>query len=400
MRSQDKWLTKIAFLGISFMLTSAYAINGALPQMAQALGVTATEAQALATTPSIFVTVFVLFSAFIAAKLGDKKTIALGMILVGVAGAVPLFVASYPVILVSRMVLGAGLGIFNSLAVSMIAVMYQGQTRATMLGWRAAVEQIGQAVLTFIAGLLLAFGWQMAFLVYLLAFPILYLFYRQVPETSDMVKEAEAEKADDKTAPTIRPATKMSPMVWVLAFFAAFLVIDYMAIQLSFPFMAQHVGVNGMVVSTILSFMLVAAMMGGILYGTVQKLFGRYTLQVGLLLMAVSNFLVAFSNQNFIVLTIGVLLIGFPMQLISPFIFSQLPQLAPLKKQPLVTSIILIGFNVGVFVEPFVISMMSGVLGNSTRNADSAAYTTMPVLAFILLALTVITLITNRKKQA
>ncbi|WP_312040316.1 MFS transporter [Leuconostoc lactis] len=402
MRSQDKWLTKIAFLGISFMLTSAYAINGALPQMAEALGVTATEAQALSTTPSIFVTIFVLFSAFIAAKLGDKKTIALGMILVGVAGAVPLFVASYPVILVSRMVLGAGLGIFNSLAVSMIAVMYQGQTRATMLGWRAAVEQIGQAVLTFIAGLLLAFGWQMTFLVYLLAFPILYLFYRQVPETSDMVNEAEAEAEakDDKTTPAIRPATKMSPMVWVLAFFAAFLVIDYMAIQLSFPFMAQNVGVNGMVVSTILSFMLVAAMMGGILYGTVQKIFGRYTLQVGLLLMAVSNFLVAFSNQNFIILTIGVLLIGFPMQLISPFIFSQLPQLAPLKKQPLVTSIILIGFNVGVFVEPFVLSLMSGILGNPTRNADSAAYTTTPVLAFILLGLTVVTLITNRKKKA
>ncbi|HBP97516.1 MFS transporter [Leuconostoc lactis] len=398
MRSQDKWLTKIAFLGISFMLTSAYAINGALPQMAEALGVTATEAQALSTTPSIFVTIFVLFSAFIAAKLGDKKTIALGMILVGVAGAVPLFVASYPVILVSRMVLGAGLGIFNSLAVSMIAVMYQGQTRATMLGWRAAVEQIGQAVLTFIAGLLLAFGWQMTFLVYLLAFPILYLFYRQVPETSDMVNEAEAK--DDNTTPAIRPATKMSPMVWVLAFFAAFLVIDYMAIQLSFPFMAQNVGVNGMVVSTILSFMLVAAMMGGILYGTVQKIFGRYTLQVGLLLMAVSNFLVAFSNQNFIILTIGVLLIGFPMQLISPFIFSQLPQLAPLKKQPLVTSIILIGFNVGVFVEPFVLSLMSGILGNPTRNADSAAYTTTPVLAFILLGLTVVTLITNRKKKA
>lgn len=402
MRSQDKWLTKIAFLGISFMLTSAYAINGALPQMAEALGVTATEAQALSTTPSIFVTIFVLFSAFIAAKLGDKKTIALGMILVGVAGAVPLFVASYPVILVSRMVLGAGLGIFNSLAVSMIAVMYQGQTRATMLGWRAAVEQIGQAVLTFIAGLLLAFGWQMTFLVYLLAFPILYLFYRQVPETSDMVNEAEAEAEakDDKTTPAIRPATKMSPMVWVLAFFAAFLVIDYMAIQLSFPFMAQNVGVNGMVVSTILSFMLVAAMMGGILYGTVQKIFGRYTLQVGLLLMAVSNFLVAFSNQNFIILTIGVLLIGFPMQLISPFIFSQLPQLAPLKKQPLVTSIILIGFNVGVFVEPFVLSLMSGILGNPTRNADSAAYTTTPVLAFILLGLTVVTLITNHKKKA
>lgn len=398
MQSQDKWLTKVAFLSISFMLTSAYAINGALPQMTRALGVTATQAQALATTPSIVVTVFVLLSAFIAAKLGDKKTIALGMLLVGFAGVVPFFISSYPVILVSRMVLGAGFGIFNSLAVSMIAVMYQGQTRATMLGWRAAVEQIGQAVLTFIAGLLLNLGWHATFLVYLLAFPILYLFYLRVPDTSEMLAHDQgSEKVAD--AKPVQQATKISPTVGVLALFAAFLVIDYMAIQLSFPFMAQRLGVNGLIVSTILSLMLVAAMLGGIVYGAIQKLFGRFTLQVGLVLMALSNFLVAFSNQNFMLLTVGVLLIGFPMQLISPFIFSQLPQLAPLKKQPLVTSIILIGFNVGVFIEPFIIAMLSGLLGNQTNNAASAAYTTMPLLAVTLLVLAVVTGFTNRQKS-
>lgn len=397
MQSQDRWLTKIAFLSISFMLTSAYAINGALPQMTRALGVSATQAQALATTPSIVVTVFVLLSAFIAAKLGDKNTIALGMLLVGFAGVVPFFVSSYPVILISRMVLGAGFGIFNSLAVSMIAVMYQGQTRATMLGWRAAVEQIGQAVLTFVAGLLLNFGWQMTFLVYLLAFPILYLFYLRVPDTSEMLADQPAAKTT-AAKKSMTQATTISPVVWLLALFAAFLVIDYMAIQLSFPFMAQTLGVNGMVVSTVLSLMLVAAMLGGIVYGTVQKLFGRFTLQVGLLLMALSNLLVAFSNHNFIILTIGVLLIGFPMQLISPFIFSQLPQLAPLRKQPLVTSIILIGFNVGVFSEPFIISILSGIMGNPTRNASSAAYTTMPALAVVLFGLAAVTMMTNRQQ--
>ena len=315
MKSQDKWITKVAFLGISFMLTSAYAINGALPQMTKSLGVSATEVQALATTPSIVVTVFVLLSSFIAAKLGDKKTIILGMLLVGFAGIVPFFVSSYAAILVSRMVLGAGFGIFNSLAVSMIAVMYQGQTRATMLGWRAAVEQIGQAVLTFVAGLLLNFGWHTTFLVYLLAFPILYLFYVRVPDTTEMLAEAE-EKQGKAAKKSLEGPKKISPVVWILTLFAAFLVIDYMAIQLSFPFMAQSLGVNGMVVSTILSFMLVAAMVGGIVYGTIQKLFGRFTLQVGLILMAISNYLVAFSNHNFVMLTIGVLLIGFPMQLI------------------------------------------------------------------------------------
>lgn len=399
MKSPDKWITKVAFLGISFMLTSAYAINGALPQMTKSLGVSATEVQVLATTPSIVVTVFVLLSSFIAAKLGDKKTIILGMLLVGFAGIVPFFVSSYAPILVSRMVLGAGFGIFNSLAVSMIAVMYQGQTRATMLGWRAAAEQIGQAVLTFVAGLLLNFGWHTTFLVYLLAFPILYLFYVRVPDTTEML--AEAEEKQGKTAKkSLEGPKKISPVVWILTLFAAFLVIDYMAIQLSFPFMAQSLGVNGMVVSTILSFMLVAAMVGGIVYGTIQKLFGRFTLQVGLILMAISNYLVAFSNHNFVMLTIGVLLIGFPLQLISPFIFSQLPNLAPLKKQPFVTSIILIGFNVGVFVEPFIISFLAGIMGNHTSNVAAAAYTTIPLLGVILLIIAVITFFTNRKRLA
>lgn len=396
MQSQDKWITKIAFLGVSFMLTSAYAINGAMPQMTKALGVSATQVQALATTPSIVVTVFVLLSSFISAKLGDKRTIMLGMLLVGFAGIVPFFVTSYPVILVSRMVLGAGFGIFNSLAVSMIAVMYQGQTRATMLGWRAAVEQIGQAVLTFIAGLLLNFGWQTTFLVYLLAFPILYLFYIRVPDTTEMLA---ADQKKDKATQIQRHAPQaISPLVWVLTLFAAFIVIDYMAIQLSFPFMAQNLGVSGLLVSTILSLMLVAAMVGGLVYGGMQKLFGRFTLQIGLLLMVLSNALVAFSNGNFVMLTIGVLLIGFPMQLISPFIFSQLPNLAPLKKQPFVTSIVLIGFNVGVFVEPFVLSLLAKIMGNDTSSVSEAAYTTIPLLGVILLIIAGVTFVTNRKR--
>ncbi len=57
MVKQDSLLTKIAFLGISFVLTSAYAINDALPQMTEALHISSTEAQVLATTPSITVTI-------------------------------------------------------------------------------------------------------------------------------------------------------------------------------------------------------------------------------------------------------------------------------------------------------------------------------------------------------
>ncbi|OQJ72220.1 MFS transporter [Leuconostoc pseudomesenteroides] len=263
MVKQDSLLTKIAFLGISFVLTSAYAINGALPQMTEALHISSTEAQVLATTPSITVTVFVLLSSFIAAKLGDKNTIILGVTLVGLAGIVPMFTDSYAIILVSRTVLGAGLGIFNSLAVSMIAVMYNGKTRAAMLGYRAAAEQVGQAVLTLLAGLLLAFGWRATFLVYLIAFPILFLFIKRVPDTSEMtpLQSSKSEKT------TVEKITRISPLVLVFTLFAAFLVIDYMAIQLSFPFMATELKGEGYNTSPILSAMLIAATVGGVTYG-------------------------------------------------------------------------------------------------------------------------------------
>ena len=63
-------------------------------------------------------------------------------------------------------------------------------------------------------------------------------------------------------------------------------------------------------------------------------------------------------------------------------------------------AIILIGFNVGVFVEPFIISFLAGIMGNHTSNVAAAAYTTIPLLGVILLIIAVITFFTNRKRLA
>lgn len=98
-------------------------------------------------------------------------------------------------------------------------------------------------------------------------------------------------------------------------------------------------------------------------------------------------------------LILGVLLIGFPLQLISPFIFNQLPKLAPLARQSLVTSIILIGFNVGVFIEPIVVAAFTKMIGHGGGSAASSAYATIPYLRSVLLIIAIITVITNRKQE-
>jgi MFS family permease len=360
MQNKNSMITKLAFLSVSFMLTSAYAVQSALPQLKASLAITQTQSEYMATTPSFAVMIFVVLSPFLQRwfHISDKKMIMAGVTIVGVMGLVPFFpIHSYPIILGSRLLLGAGFGLYNSQAISMISVWYDGATRAQMLGWRAAAEQIGQATTLFIAGLLLSVaGWHASFLVYLLAFVALIFFGIRVPDDSKSpAAEKEVSEDVDNMVEDVEedPIKKTSPVVYLLVLFAFLLVVDYVGMENRFPGLAVTIkGANYTGSSNFLSLMLIGATLGGLFYGSIQKRLGFGTVYLGLGLMALSNFLFYFAGNQFWLLVVGLLLIGFPLQLVSPLIFNLLPGLAPAKRQPLVTSMVLIGFNFGAFFSP------------------------------------------------
>lgn len=381
MQNKNSMMTKLAFLSVSFMLTSAYAVQSALPQLKASLNVTQTQSEYLATTPSFAVMIFVVLSPLLQQwfKISDKKMIMIGVTIVGVMGLVPFFnIHSYPIILGSRLLLGAGYGLYNSQAISMISVWYEDETRAQMLGWRAAAEQIGQAFTLFLAGLLLTMsGWHASFLIYALAFVVLIFFGLRVPDDAkaekveEQVKEEVEETVDDFDTDDIK---KTSPTVYLLVLFAFLLVVDYVGMENRFPGLAVNIkGTQYTGASNFLSLMLIGATLGGLFYGSIQKRLGFGTVYLGLGLMAVSNFLFYFAGSNFVVLVIGLLLIGFPLQLVSPLIFNLLPNLAPAKRQPLVTSMVLIGFNFGAFFSPSIAEWTNHLMGQPTSGYGLAA---------------------------
>ena len=381
MRNKNSMVTKLAFLSVSFMLTSAYAVQSALPQLKASLNVTQTQSEYLATTPSFAVMIFVVLSPLLQQwfKISDKKMIMIGVTVVGLMGLVPFFnIHSYPIILGSRLLLGAGYGLYNSQAISMISVWYEGETRAQMLGWRAAAEQIGQACTLFLAGLLLTVsGWHASFLVYALAFVVLIFFGMRVPDDSEVESVEEKvvaeneEMVDDLDSKDIK---KISPVVYLLVLFAFLLVVDYVGMENRFSGLAVNIrGAQYTGASNFLSLMLIGATLGGLLYGSIQKRLGFGTVYLGLGLMALSNFLFYFAGSNFTMLVIGLLLIGFPLQLVSPLIFNLLPDLAPANRQPLVTSMVLIGFNFGAFFSPTIAEWTNHLMGQPTSGYGLAA---------------------------
>ena len=358
MKHSQSMATKLAFLSASFMVTSAYAIQSALPQIKASLAISQPQVENLVTAPSFAVMFFVVLSPLLQDwfNISDKHIIMAGITLVGIAGLVPAFANNYWVILVSRLFLGAGYGLYNSQAISLISVWYQGHERTSMQGWRSAFEQIGNACTLTISSLLLIYaGWHAAFLVYGLAFAVMAFFAWRVPNDT----HSSANTDDGQTEETISPithekVTKISPLVIAILAFVLLIKMDFIGMEDRFPGLA--VAINGAQfkgTGTYLSLMLIGATLGGACYGTLQKHFGYIgTIYIGLVLLAIANFLFGFGGNNFMIIAAGILLVGFPMQVLTPLIFNILPFMAPMKLQTKITSFVLIGFNFGAFFSP------------------------------------------------
>ncbi|MGM0169587.1 hypothetical protein IGI39_003903 [Enterococcus sp. AZ135] len=356
MINKNSIMTRLSILSISLLLTSALSINGALPQMRKALSMSTTQVELVATLPALAVVIFVVLSSFIADKIGTKRTVQLGLLLVGFGGgAAPLFLNQYIPILISRFILGAGFGLFNSLAVSIINLLFRDEPeeRASLLGYRGAAENIGNAILTLLAGVLLTFGWRFSFSIYLIAFPILLLFTLFVPEINDSKKELANKKGE------------LKPSVYLLALFALFLVMTFVAIGVRFPTMVTDIRGANYNSSTFLAIMPIIGIITGSLFGFFNRLLGEKCLYLGLALLALATFMIALSKNNFVLLLIGYFISGIPGSLIFPFIYNSLNIYASPTRMTAATSIILIGCNLGNFIAPFGLSSLQFISGTT-----------------------------------
>ena len=112
-----------------------------------------------------------------------------------ISGLIPLWIDNFIMILMSRGALGFGIGLFNSLLVSMINYFYEPQMRSSMYGLQSAFEGAGGIFITFLAGQLLKINWQAPFIAYGIAIPVFFIYLKYVPkvETKDMEENTELQ---------------------------------------------------------------------------------------------------------------------------------------------------------------------------------------------------------------
>ncbi|HCI0311211.1 TPA: MFS transporter, partial [Enterococcus faecium] len=383
MNNQKSLLQKGAILSISLMLTSSQAINGVIPQMKQSLGISQSQSELLGTASSITVILFILLSSYFAKRIGMKKTIILGLLLAGIGGIIPVFTATFQTVLISRVILGAGLGVYNSLAVTYISSLYSGNTRATLLGIRNSMEALGQTILIFLAGVLVNINWTASFLVYAIAFPVALLFALKVPEIRD----------ENSDIPENHVKEKMNPMVFALVLFAILLVMNSIAISVRFASIATEIkGVN-FNASNYLALMPILGILAGFMFGPINKWIGKGTLYLGIIFFIISNLLIAVSNGNMTFLLTGLFLSSITGSWCFPFIFSNLDKVTTKNTINFATSLIFIGCNIGNFIAPIAMQLAQFL----TRSTNLTA--PFFVFAGIFIVILFVTFFATNKKN-
>jgi len=378
-------MLKIVVLSMSFVLLSATAAIGILPEIRDALGISQTQSELLATLPSISMLLFVIICDVIISKIGMKKTVITGLLITGIGGIMPLFNnTSYTYLLISRFMFGAGKGLIFTPSVSYISILFDERERATLIGYRSAVELLGQSVLTLLMGILVIFSWSFSFIIKGLFFIIAAFVAWKIPEVdANSNKHGSAEGSN----------RKITLVVFPLALFIGIVALSGSMIAVRFPALATEIRGEGYNASIWVGVKPLLGIIAATFFGKLSALLGRKLLYLGTLLLIASQLLIGFSNGNFVLLVIGFLLSAFVLGWIVPVIISTISKLTTGKQQRLSTACTLICANVGVFIMPFVVPGLEAL----ARSRELVA--PYPVAASIMSVLLISVIVTSNSKS-
>ncbi len=360
---------KLAILSLSLMLVSTYSISAVLPSM---LGYydsySPSQVDILISIPSFAIMIMILINTRLAKYLNERLMIVGGLLLLSLSGSAPLFIQNYTFVLISRILLGLGIGLINSRAVSMISERFSGDERTALLGYRSSAETLGNAFLTFIAGRLLLIYWTRVFIIYAFGFVILFLYLAFVPERPENGGSHAGNKAGSGS-----PAISRHHVFMIIfyALSAGFLICTSSSISLRIPLLVLEKGyADESQASVILGVFLTVGIISGILYGKLVSIAHEHLFFISVLTCCAGLIIIA-QAESITVLCIGAVTSGLAHTAAITCVFNGLPSHLPVQSVHAATSMVLVGCNLGASSTPFI----TGFAEKIVPGAETAFYT-------------------------
>ncbi len=337
----------IALLSVALVVNSAPAISANMPAIMQHFPqVNPVYVGLLTTIPSLFIVSGVFLTSVLEKKIGRKKTILTGLLIVGIFGTLPAwYQGSFAVLFLSRCLLGLGIGLFNRLLIQMISSLFQQDPakKARALGLESACEGLGGIFMTLLVGQLVKINWSTSFLVYGFALVSLFFVVVFIDDTNDSEQWTAASR------PVAKERQRKSLLLGALLFCIVLLFINY-NLQITPLLLEQGLGdaTNG---SQMIAAIAAGAFVAGNFFSVTYAYLQRWLLPVAAVTAGASIFMTQLSPSLWFTLACSFVL-GFAFRNIMPYFMHTLTTGGE-EVAKFGTTVVLVAYNLGATLAPY-----------------------------------------------
>lgn len=334
-------------------------IAPALPKMANVLDVSNERIGLLITAftiPGMFLT---LFLGVIADRVGRKTILVPSLIIFGVAGTACAFATDFTWLLILRFFQGIGGASLGALNVTLIGDLYDGNRRATAMGYNGSILSVGTAAYPAIGGGLALLGWFFPFFLTLIAIPVgfIVLFKLDNPEP-DNHKELKSYFGD------IFSAIKKKQVIGLFAANFFTFIILYGGYLTFFPILLdEQFGKSSLVIGIMLSGSSLVTAVASSQLGNLTKRFKESSL----IILAAILYLGVFVSLPFIediwLFTLPIVVFGFAQGINIPSVLNMLTHQAPKEYRAAFLSVNWTIIRSGQAVGPFLLGLVYAAVG-------------------------------------
>ena len=301
------------------------------------------------TTHGLFMACFSPLMGSLIDRRGVKGIYVPALICYGLAGGSGLLIQSFPVLLVSRALLGIALaGIFTGINV-LILNLFEREQRDKIMGWRGSAQSGGGIIWPLAGGALGELSWHFPFAIYMIAIPIGITAMFAVP------KAASKAQVDTKVDPSVSVFT----LIWEVTVLRVILALTFSGsvllyvIVIYLPQQLEKFGISSSL--TISLFIAAITTSGGIIsffYGQIRKRLSYQSLvQIGLSLWVIS-FAGLSLAPNPVMTAISAAFFGFSQGIIMPTVMAWIGDIVPVTFRGRISSYLGTSGFIGQFLSP------------------------------------------------
>ncbi|ACV28357.1 Major Facilitator Superfamily [Anaerococcus prevotii] len=362
-------LREAAILSMALITAGNSAISGILVFMQKEFALTRQASEFVITLSSIATIISIALSESITRLIGMKKCVQLGTILVFISGIIPIIHTSYQTILLSRIILGFGMGLFNGHSANYISALFTGEKAAFLHGMRSSMEYIGQMALLLIAGFLIKIKWPLAFLCYTFSI-FVFLFF------SKYVEDIRPEERKGRFF--------INKQVIFYIFFAGVMIMNITSLSIRFPTIAtlqkgMDANINAYMIIIPLS-----GMAAGFSFGYINRALREKTILFALINYILANIIVTFWGSNMYIFMAAMLISAASQSIASPYLFAEAMRFARGSQNRIINNLIFIGCNIGGFISPAFLFIINKILGTESLTQAFLGFSLIYLFLFLV----------------